>query len=676
MVGFLGKTHVLSSEVYASQAMNPDITVLNNGQVVTVSNFGPNRSITVTMTNPKTDAHTDVFTFSPAGIYGSSRKVDEASVTWLSDGGFVVAVNIYVSFGETDLLLQRFDASGNTVGPIKTMNIGTERPTGDVDLVHTSQGYFIAGAVTAGIAQPFGRFYSANGTLLNEIALGNATGRVIGETLANGKFAAFWTEPDGQHLQVFSGRGNPQGTDILVDGTAVSIRALDGGGFAALTRAVDGSFAIQVFKNDGTKKGAAFDIDENLWRTGNIDFAETKDGNFAVSWVANPTGFNEEVMFSLYSAKGNLIVGPQVANTITTDDQFDVSFSTLKNGDLLLSYYNGHFKDFSYSNAAMGVEVVSPDYFWEGTRNDDTKAGTGGNDVLVGLKGIDTLSGGKGSDYLRGGLGNDVLNGDAGNDELVGDAGNDTLSGSSGKDLLRGGDGDDTLAGGTGSDTVWGDAGSDKINGGKGNDTLYGGDKGDTIHGDGGNDRVLGEAGNDKLYGDAGNDNLDGGDGNDFVWGGRGNDVIAGGTGKDMLSGGSDNDFLYGGDGNDILKGDAGNDTLQGDGGNDTLRGGAGDDILQGLLGNDKLFGDAGADTFQFLGGTFGHDTIRDFEFGVDNLDMSLAATQIALTGGSINIRETAAGVKFVVDADNWVLVKGAILADFQPDDYDINPIG
>jgi Ca2+-binding RTX toxin-like protein len=674
MVGFLGNTLITSNEVFGSQALNPDTTTLRNGKIITASNFGPNRTVNVTLTDPKTGVHTDLFAFAKP----SPGSLEEPSVTWLSDGGFVVAVNANVN-STTNLLLQRFDSAGNTVGPLKTMNVGTERTTGNVELSHTATGYFMAlSSWGPGGGQTLGRFYNANGKLLNEIVTGDIYKEPAdGATLKNGSFAATWQAADGQHVQVFSAKGVPKTADILVAGTTTGpeITALAGGGFAILSRALDGSLQVQVYKNDGSTKGAAFTVATTATFNGTYDIAETKDGNLAIAWDANLSGFNADVMFSLFTAKGTIIVGPQVANDVTASDQGDVGFSTLKNGDLLLSYYDDQFKNFGYSNAAKGVKVISPDYFWEGTNSDDTKAGTTGNDVMVGDNGNDLLLGGDGSDYLRGGKGKDTLSGGKGNDELVGDEGSDILSGDSGQDLLRGGDGNDKILGGSGDDTAWGDAGFDNINGGAGNDIIYGGDGNDRLRGSDGNDLLKGEAGNDKLKGDAGIDRLEGGAGNDVLAGGAGNDVLAGGADNDKLLGDAGDDFLYGGDGVDVLKGGDGNDTLQGDGGNDVLRGGAGNDILQGLLGDDKLYGDAGADTFLFQGGVFGKDKIKDFEFGVDTLDMSLAATQILISGGSIIATEVAGGVKFAVDADNWVLVEGATLTDFLPGDYDINPI-
>ena len=165
------------------------------------------------------------------------------------------------------------------------------------------------------------------------------------------------------------------------------------------------------------------------------------------------------------------------------------------------------------------------------------------------------------------------------------------------------------------------------------------------------------------LTGDGGDNYRDGGDGNDMISGlggddtlkgGAGNDTLIGGAGGDMLDGGDDNDTLIGGAGGDILDGGDGDDTasyagsdaavnvtiVSGAGTSGTATGGhaAGDrllnienligsdhnDTLIGSTGNNRLEGGDGADVFQIIGdgGGEGHDTITDFEDGVDRISL------------------------------------------------------
>lgn len=179
------------------------------------------------------------------------------------------------------------------------------------------------------------------------------------------------------------------------------------------------------------------------------------------------------------------------------------------------------------------------------------------------------------------------------NDNIRLSSGNDKIEAYNGNDRLNGLAGDDTLSGGRGNDTVFGNSGDDQVFGNGGADLLRGG---------GGNDRLFGGSGHDRLLGQAGNDKLVGGGGNDRLNGGGGDDVLRGGVGSDFLIG----------------KGGA--DRIIGGGGNDRIAGGAGDDVLTG---------GQGADRFIFNRGD-GTDTIRDFQHGVDQINIGRGANSFS----------------------------------------------
>lgn len=167
------------------------------------------------------------------------------------------------------------------------------------------------------------------------------------------------------------------------------------------------------------------------------------------------------------------------------------------------------------------------------------------------------------------------------------------------------------LYGGELADLIKGKGGNDLVKGGAHHDRLYGGTGDDAIYGGTGHDIVYGEADNDRLHGN---------DGNDIIYGGTGRDTVLGGEGGDRIYGGDDSDRLYGHDGDDVI--DAGR-------GNDTISGGNGSDILRGNTGADTFYGGAYGDIFVFKSAaesTFaksGRDTIKDFEKGLDKIDVS-----------------------------------------------------
>ncbi len=301
--------------------------------------------------------------------------------------------------------------------------------------------------------------------------------------------------------------------------------------------------------------------------------------------------------------------------------------------------------------------------------------GAAGADRLIGWEQPDTLTGGGGNDRLMGNGGDDLLLGGRGNDTLLGDRvveGRhydfaDTLYGGDGRDILKGHNGNDRLYGGNGNDKLWGDSGElwwindDLLLGGKGNDMLWGGAGIDILKGEAGkdtlwggteDDRLFGNGGDDTMYGQAGADHLDGGGGADVLNGGDQDDTLLGAAGKDKLSGGTGRDELKGGKGNDTLKGGLGADTLIGGAGKDTLFGGDG---KGGGLGE--------RDYFVFTAKDLGaRDKIRDFEAGVDLLDLSqtgLSTTDI--TWKSLN---SGADTLLKLDGTFELLLTGVQVAD------------
>lgn len=306
-----------------------------------------------------------------------------------------------------------------------------------------------------------------------------------------------------------------------------------------------------------------------------------------------------------------------------------------------LSWYDGDvtINQLTMSRIAVGTDDQTA---IRGFERFDLTLGNGADRVIIANdnEGTDTIRAGGGLDVINPGLGDGVLDGGRGRDKLVLDYSLHALRGddysseaTSGYIELRN----------AADDPAWhlSDAtyffawewfsssvsSVDEVEisnfevvdftGSVKDDWFAGGDYADIF---------FGGRGNDSFVGNDGNDRMDGGEGDDRMWAGNGRDVLAGGDGNDELRGGDGNDQLTTGDGTDIADGDEGNDRITGGAGNNTLIGG---------LGRDRLNGGDGIDTFLYETvddtGTGGlRDTIRNFELGVDMIDLS------ALAGGSL----------------------------------------
>ena len=348
-----------------------------------------------------------------------------------------------------------------------------------------------------------------------------------------------------------------------------------------------------------------------------------------------------------------------------------------------------------------------------GVGNDTVYAGDGWLDYVYGGDGDDMLFGEGGNDIIRGGEGDDLLRGGDGEDNLGGDAGADTIDGGDGTDRVvysepeTGGQAItvDLMAGtaddGTGSVDTLSNI-EDIVARGVNHLTLIGsngdnfidasGDAGTWIEGHGGDDHI-------RLWSTTGN-HVDGGSGTDAVnysltgynigmdinlttgvasRAGSPDDtlidienVVGVARGSDTITGNAADNKLSGLGGRDTLSGLGGNDTLLGGYDGDVLNGGDGNDTLDGQMGSDSLTGGQGADTFVFVAYRanlpFGHDTVTDFEAGIDLIDLSQTKIDhfAELVGAT-----TQSGNDVVIDAGTGMItLENTLIADLASTDF------
>lgn len=265
-----------------------------------------------------------------------------------------------------------------------------------------------------------------------------------------------------------------------------------------------------------------------------------------------------------------------------------------------------------------------------GSSSSEHKDGTNNADLIYVFQGNDTV-------FAMGG--NDTVYGAEGNDELYGFSSNDYLYGGADQDTLYGGQGSDVLGGDNGHDVLWGEADNDYLMGGSGNDTLYGGSGDDTLRGDNGSDMLSGGdgidtasfttavvVGNGKAYSGSDVDDLIS---IEKILASRNNDYVVGDYQE--IRAGAGNDYIEGGASANVLKGEQGNDTLVGKGGADTLWGGSGSDVFKYTAISDSPYNGAS-------------DVIKDFQSGVDKIDLSAFNVSYDSNGGTVGSWQVGIG--------------------------------
>lgn len=611
--------------------------------------------------------------------FGVLDQETDAEIQALNTGGFVVAYEQNANDGDTDILWERYGASGDKI----------------------AEGAAALGAAGASqVRNPTiasGNNFDTFAILFDRTDLGNTDlrgvsisqpGNVQGseynagqnstdfdrrpDSAGNPGQAVFtvYEEADGATTSIeyfvtnIAGAFIAQGT-IAASGEDPHVAALSGNsGFVVTWTEPGGGIYGQVRSgflgdtNEGTFTVADFAADNEH----SSDVVGLLDGGFFVVWYDSN---DDRIEGRRFDSGGNFISNQIIIENGTNLQRPELSL--LSDGRVVVAWENSG----DIRSAIVDVR-------------DDVINGTTGNDVLTSRPDGATVNGFSGDDQIFGRDANDILNGSTGNDEIVGGGGDDTINGGGDDDILEGGSGDDDINGGSGNDTViyrnetsgvevrlnsgtatGASAGSDTlssienvegsefddlifgndlvniINGYGGNDEIFALGENDIVNGGDGNDTLNGNLSDDELNGDAGDDTVLGAQGNDTLSGGDDNDIVSGGAGNDTLSGGNGDDEVLGGGDNDILFGDAGNDTLSAGSGNDTASGGDDNDLVLGAGGDDTLFGDGGIDT---VSGGAGNDIVDggdgdDMVFGADGDDTSVSggAGNDTVSGGTGN---------------------------------------
>ncbi|MGK9171257.1 M10 family metallopeptidase C-terminal domain-containing protein, partial [Inquilinus limosus] len=527
-------------------------------------------------------------------VPANEKPLRESDVTALGSGGFAVAYTRDYGSGDTDLLVQRYEADGDEIGgPISVdgqFGVATD---------HAS----VAGLASGGFVVAWEQSAAAGGDHSVWFQLYNASGIPV------------------------TAAGDAPGSHHLIDNTGsfnrdVQVAALPDGGFVVAyvdngwIGADNTEITARVYNADGTARSGY------IWVNTDIAGAQLRptvtvlsNGFFVVGWQDNGVFY-----YQAYDPSGAAAGANYSASNAVLEGE-------------ILGLAGGVVASVSQSSKTDGDGGSVHSSIDELIR---TTTGTAGDDTLTG-------------DSLR-----DVMMGGVGDDTLDGDIGNDTLSGGIDDDILRGGAGADALDGGVGTDTASYVTGAVGVTVNLTAGTGSGGDaQGDTLAGI---ENLSGSQGHDTLIGTSGANALQGWNGNDLLRGGAGADVLDGGAGIDIatyhtgLTGVVVSLVTGIGAGGDAagdtltsienLLGSQGNDSLVGNTGDNVLQGLNGNDVLTGAGGKDTLIGGAGADRFVYGSAAqspvgAGADRITDFSQAQgDRIDLA-AVDASTLAGGN-----------------------------------------
>lgn len=582
-------------------------------------------------------------------------------VVTLSDGTLAVAYTRAVVAADSDVYVQRLDASGERLGaPIRVNSTlpGLQGASLPVIAALEGGGFVVSWTDQSGVngdqdgsaikAQVFTNAGVKVGRELqvNVVTEGEQTSPYV-SALRTGGFVISWT--DGSQpvtpemdldlkWRVYTASGQPTGgeRDLVGTNTAerqtqmVTATATDGGFVGvwldtsgALDSVGNGLVFAKFTSTGGRNSQVALVTNDSAGNVLSADVKSLPNGGFVVAWALDgddpADNRDTDIFYRIFDASGTPVGDQRLAGggeTTTTlgapriimleDGKFIIGWS---DQDAVNDVYRAAARLFAADGAPLGSQI-----FLGGDQQDLLLEGAvlPSGDVLFTSTQFDSVTNLTRASVLKQTVGVfEELNGTVGTDAaLTGTAGRDLIAALAGADRVYGGASGDWIEGGMGNDVLSGDGADDLLFGGQGRDTLYGGEGDDLLVAAGSTGGSI-DDGPDRLVGGAGRDTASyrtavAGVAVDLTIPAAGLNEAEGDSfsGVENLDGSDFVDTLYG-DGNaNVLTGREGADELYGRAGADTLSGGSGGDVLYGGLGADRLIGGLGRDFAMYLQAT------------------------------------------------------------------------
>ena len=317
-----------------------------------------------------------------------------ADVTPLVGGGFVITWQSGTSSADFDIRARIFDADGNEVVPDFLVNQLTTRGQQNPSVTGLPNGGFVitwesadrGQGDTSGTAIK-ARVFEADGTPAGDEFRVNTTTQdpqadADVTVLADGGFIITW-----QDVGLFSGRdntirarlfdadGTPAGDDFVINGADVgsdggfpSVSALSNGGFVVTWQAedADGGTVVlaSVFNASGIKVVPDFVVNDiTTGGEGLPDITALEGGGFVVTWESGGF-FTSSAKARVFDASGQEIVSEFLVSENSEESQTSPVVTALADGGFVITWQS--FDSFSFDNNvkarvfnAAGEEVVS-----------------------------------------------------------------------------------------------------------------------------------------------------------------------------------------------------------------------------------------------------------------------------------------------------------------------------
>ncbi|CAO3430063.1 hypothetical protein [Azospirillum doebereinerae] len=333
-----------------------DVTVLNNGNIA-VTWFDATNGAMARLYDSSGTALTGELDVD-AGAYSHTANVPLA-IDALQDGGFVIAHEGLDGNGR-GVLAQRFDASGNKVGPEFWANSWTTGRQAEADVLGLADGGFLISWTSEGgqdgdAGGVYGQRYDAAGqTLGGEFRINEAT---TGQQAA----VALAARGDGGFVASYHSQSTSSGFDVytrLYDGNlnndkpsqltntyktndqnypSVAVMEDKSSVVVWISAGQDGSqegIYGQRFDAAGNKVGAEFRVNTNAYGQQYMpSVTALEGGGFVVGWHSNGSNTSSyDVCAQRFDANGQAVGSEFIVNSVTAKVQSYVSLDALQGG--------------------------------------------------------------------------------------------------------------------------------------------------------------------------------------------------------------------------------------------------------------------------------------------------------------------------------------------------------